>query len=201
MSAIHQLAAALKAPPAAGAFTPYSETWAGAQHAALPAGWTTITGTPSLSGLGQYDVTDSPGVATSAVRNLSGYNGTITFPIAAAAGVYNSSWTYIILRSNSAQTVYTYLLFRHDTFKLQYAEWNGSSDVNVVTGSTTLPDATWLGCRLTLNGAALTVELDTGSGYFTELTPTMAQNLTATYYGVGTSVASTGSLFGPVSFT
>jgi hypothetical protein len=202
---VHYISNVLTAPSGAGFFVPFVETWQtqGNGNPVNPARWTVISGTPkewAAGGNGYFD----PNGAAMIVTNGGGYNGVIEFPIADnsnAGGVPGALlYSNIFFRSNAAGTIYSYLQVDGADHLFHYHEFDGTTDANVHIG--TIPFASGItprnGVRLTLNGANVLVELDTGAGYVTDMTITAVQNLTAQYIGLGCGNGSDVPAHGPI---
>lgn len=188
-------------PPAAAqvmaSLDTYSTLWPGNIHDPLPAGWTTMRGSPeifSVSGATGGFVDDSVGtIGPIAIRNFHGLKGVVTIPFGAgSSGVTNANWPLIVIHSDSTWTNYSYILFRQDTGKIQYIEHNGGTDNLTLNGTNALTTGGALqGIRITCGNTSILIEIDSGSGYVTEISGSMIENLTAgqTYCGIGNAVA------------
>ncbi len=181
----------------ASSLTPFTETWPGINGAALPAGWNTIVGAPLQDGFNKVKFFAASG-AEFINRNAGASDFTLTVSNMFKCGL----WPFIHARSPSTGTGDGYeIIMRADTGKLQFYEVVSGATSNTVTGLTTLTDSVAYGVKVICSGTTVTVQLDSGGGYVTELGPiTVSTNLTNTYIGIGDAVAngSSVSLYGQI---
>lgn len=207
---IPQIPIILKRPTISGgggggvsSFTTFTELWP-TNAAALPAAWTVHTGstTPqqlNIAGTGWYDAN---GGTNYAYRDAGGQKGVIEFPLGAGTeGIQGNTWADVGFCADAGLTHYNYLIMRADTHVIQYNEYNATVISNSVSGTTDLTGI-WAGVRITIGAAgALTVELNTGAGYFTELSLTMVTNFNTagqTYMYISSDAGTPNALFGKV---
>lgn len=184
-------------------FSSFTETWP-TNAAALPAAWTVVPGstTPqqlNIAGTGWYDAN---GGTNSAYRDAGGQKGIIELPLGGGSeGIFGNTWAFIAWAMDAARTKYNYVIARADTHFLQYNEWDGVSTTNSNSGTTSLI-STWAGIRITLsNNGNYLIEINTGSGYTTEISGTQASNYNAagqTYMMLSSAAGAPNALFGKV---
>jgi hypothetical protein len=188
-------------------FTAFTETWQtqGNGQPVNPAIWTSIRpGAKEFSagGNGWLDPTSNAVI----VKNAGGSDGVIEFPRAdngGAGGFCGPGWPFLIWRSDGTQANCSYMQVNGGDRLLHAFETIGGVDSTGIVGTTLFPTdfAARYGLRVTLAGANMHVEVDTGSGYVTELTLTASAGFSNHWVGIGFSAGSDSPCIGPMHLT
>lgn len=161
----------------------FVETWPGANHAALPSPWVTISGAFEQNGANKCICT-SPG---NAIRNANGGDYTLTNDVNTSAGCYVG----LIVRADSSVSNFIAVAFHSGSGKLRYYEHLAGVDSNIIDGPTSWSDNTTYTVATVLSGTSVIVKLNGVA----EITTTCQAGFTSLTY-VGLTQAITAPAFG-----
>ncbi len=189
---IQRLGPSFFTPHAGGATVGFTETWPGANHAALPGTWTVQGGAIEQDGSGHAKVTALTSSLAWATRNCNGADYTATMPVF----VRDNDYPGLLLRTNAAGNDAIVVYFGPALHKLHYYEYLGGVVSNIVEGTTTWADSNTYTLQVILSGSSVIVKL----GASTEITTTCQAGLISpTYIALFQAVSTNLSLFGQLT--